>query len=296
MRSVAAAVAYLGICAHLCYYGMGASMLLGQELVQGVQAIELEDAQFEQLAQELGEEVQVIEVEEAQFEMDASVFDQWMFGVNGVGSADSARRALDSQIALWMSAIDSLCQLSDAQKFKLQLAAKGDVKHFMDEVNVVRARFMLVRRDQNKINEIYQDIQPLALRFQRGIFGDEALLQKVLANTLDDEQLEKWLESERRRREFRYRARVDHLVLALGESLALSSKQMEDVSELILQRTKPAEQAGQYESYIMMYRLQQMPQEELKPLFDEAQWKALQQQMQQAKSIEPFLREQGLLQ
>jgi parvulin-like peptidyl-prolyl isomerase len=246
------------------------------------------------LASEATAQVAAVAVDEAQFEMDASVFDQWVFGNHAVMHTGS-RRTMDSQIELWMNAIDAVCRLTDQQRLKLRLAAKGDVAHFMQDVEVVRAKFMLVRKDQDKVNEIYQEIQPLAARFQRGVFGEDSLLQKVVSNTLDDEQAEKWREAESRRREFHFRTRVEHIVLSMGHSLALSEKQRDKLIELLLDRTEPMESASQYEFYLMMYRLSEMPQDELKPLFDDPQWASMKRQLQQAKSLEPFLKSQGLL-
>ena len=60
------------------------------------------------------------------------------------------------------------------------VAARGDVVQFFEKVEVVRKKFLLVRKDQQKFNEIWQDISPLQMQFQAGLFGEDSFYNKTL--------------------------------------------------------------------------------------------------------------------
>jgi hypothetical protein len=52
--------------------------------------------------------------------------------------ATGARRRLDSQLSLQLEEIDRVCKLTEAQKVKLQLAARGDIKRFFDRYQTLK--------------------------------------------------------------------------------------------------------------------------------------------------------------
>ena len=82
-------------------------------------------------------------------------FDQWVF--NNQGSEAAVRTRFDSLLSLRIDFIDRICGLSEIQKKKLFLAGRGDVKRFFDRVDEKRKAFLSVKRDQNNINEIFQN-------------------------------------------------------------------------------------------------------------------------------------------
>src|SRR5439155_9611662 len=57
-------------------------------------------------------------------------FERWVFQEDG--NASRARKRLDSLLAMQIENIDRTCRLTDAQKKKLQLAGRGDVKRCFD--------------------------------------------------------------------------------------------------------------------------------------------------------------------
>lgn len=116
------------------------------------------------------------------FEMPENQFDQWVF--QNFPTAAAARKKLDQMLELQMDDVDRACQLSEVQKKKLQLAGRGDMMQFFEQVEVVRKKFLLVRKDQQKFNEIWQDISPLQMKFQAGLFSDDSFYHKTLRNML----------------------------------------------------------------------------------------------------------------
>ena len=191
--------------------------------------------------------------------------------------------------------MDRACKLSYSQRHKLQLAGRGDMKAFFEQVEIVRQKFLAVRKDQEKFNQIWNDIQPLQTSFQSGLFGDESLFHKTLRNILDDQQRSHYAKIESERRAFHYRARVELTVATLEGNLPLRDAQRQKLIEIILSNTTPPRRFGPQDTTVVMWRVSQIPEGKLRPLFDDAEWKIMSQQLLQARGLEQWLRTSNLL-
>ena len=129
--------------------------------------------------------------------IDEANFDRWVFqgnarvvvvrghgGVAENGVAATARVQLDSQLKVRLDELVRDCHLNEAQQRKLALAGRGDIKRFFDQVEEVRKKFLAVRNDQNRLNQVWQEISPLQQQFSTGLFGEQSLFAKVLRTTL----------------------------------------------------------------------------------------------------------------
>ncbi|MCH5376048.1 MAG: hypothetical protein JJ992_18925, partial [Planctomycetes bacterium] len=177
----------------------------------------------------------------------------------------------------------------------LRLAAEGDVKRFLDEVQKAREKFRAVRHDQNNFGQVWQDIQPLQAKFNSEFFDDSSLFRKVLANTLDSDQWKLYEQRESERRRFRYEANIALAVATLEDGVPLRDQQRQQLVALLLAETEPPEKYGQYDYYVVLYKAAKLPEEKLKPIFDEAQWRALTLTFTQAKGMQAFLRRGGFI-
>lgn len=228
------------------------------------------------------------------FEMPENQFDQWVF--QNFPTAAGARKKLEQMLTLQLDDVDRACQLSEAQKKKLLLAGRGDILRFFESVEVVRKKFLLVRKDQQKFNEIWQDISPLQVKFQAGLFSDGSFYHKTLRNMLKGEQLSKYSEIDNERRKFQYRAKVELVVAMLENALPLRDEQRQKVIALIVEETKPPRSFGQQQDYyVVMWNISKIPEKTLKPLFSDAEWKALNQQFAQVRGLEQWLKQSGAL-
>lgn len=244
-------------------------------------------AQFEE------EEEEGAPVQET-FEIDEENFDQWIF--SNMQNARMARQWLDSMVALKIESMDAICSLTEDQKAKIRLAGKGDIQRFSNHVEEVRKKFLAVRMDQNRINDIWQEIQPLQNELQSGIFGETSLIHKILMRTLNPEQQTRYAESERERRRFYYEAKIGLVVAMLEQGMPLQENQRHQFVTLLTEETEPPLKFGEYDHYVVLVNAARLPEEKLKPIFDHSQWQALQQQLDQAKAMEHHLRENGLIQ
>src|SRR5581483_10727841 len=189
-------------------------------------------------------------------------FDQWVF--QNTGNAVEARRQLNTLLDLQVEEIDRACKLTQAQKKKLLLTGRGDIKRFYDRYEEVKQKFQPLKNDQQRFQEIWQDISPLQITLQNGLFHNDSLLHRSLRNTLTDEQLAQYEVLDRQRREFRHRGNIELAVARLDELMPLRASQRRDLIALIMKETKPARRTGPYDFYFTMYQIGHIPKEKLK--------------------------------
>lgn len=230
---------------------------------------------------------------QVQWEMQENQFDSWVF--QNFPTAQAARAKLDQILVLHTEDVDRGCALTELQKRKLHLAGRGDIKKFFEEVDVVRKKFLLIRKDQNKINEIWQDISPLQMKFMSGLHGRESLFQKTLINMLNAEQRKTYEAFSSERRTFQFRAKVELVVAILENSLPLRDEQRQKLITLVVNETKPPRFNGQMDYYLVMWNISKLPEAKLKPLFDNAEWKTLNQQFTQVRGMEQWFKQNGAL-
>jgi hypothetical protein len=104
------------------------------------------------------------------------------------GNAAGARRRLDTLLATQISELDRAYTLTDAQKEKLRLAGRGDIKRFFDKCENVKRKFQLINQGEQNLQEINQDLR-LLREASNGLFNESSLLRKSLPNTLTSEQI-----------------------------------------------------------------------------------------------------------
>jgi hypothetical protein len=188
-------------------------------------------------------------------------FDQWVFG--GRGNASVIRRRFDSQLILQVDEIERMCGISEVQKKKLQLAGRGDIKRLFDRVEELRKKFQLVKNDQNKFNEFWQDVQPFQVVFSRGAFGPGSFFDKTLKNTLSSEQSASYQAADRERRMFQYRSTVEAVIGMLDQVVSFRAEQRHKFIELLVERKRLPRAFGQYNYYLVLYQSSQLPEEKL---------------------------------
>lgn len=216
-------------------------------------------------------------------------FDQWVF--NNQGNAGSVRNRFESLLGLKIDFVDKACGLTESQKKKLQLAGRGDIKRFFDRVDEKRRKFLSVKRDQNNINEIFQEIQPLQFEIQGEHFGDGSFFSKTLVRTLSTDQTAMYNKAMRERMQFRYRAKVELAVAILDNAVGFTADQRKKFVDLVVKETEAPRRFGQYDYYVVLYQTAQIPEAKLKPIFDDNQWKILSRQIQQGRGMEQFLKQ-----
>jgi len=215
---------------------------------------------------------------------------------NGTARSAAAGKArLQSQLDLQIAEIARLCQLTETQLQKLKLAGGGDIKRFFDRYTKLREQFLEVRFDQDLINNFWAELEPLQMEIQSGLFHDESMLQRVVPKTLDDAQRAIYEKETLARRTFRMLAKLELVLVAADDSLGLMIDQRERLTELCKKHVRPLRRFSQYDSFVILYELSRIPDDEVREILDADQMKAWQQATALGREKEQFLRQNKFL-
>jgi hypothetical protein len=234
------------------------------------------------------DEPEIIVQPQPAFEMSDDNFDQWVFG--GGRNAQTGRRRLESLLNLQVEDVDRTCGLTEDQKKKLTLAGRGDIRRFFVQVDEKRRKFQLVKRDQTKIGEVFQEIQPLQATLNSGLYNEQSFFSKAIRKTLTPEQSAKYEVALREKMLFKYKAKVDLAIATLDRSVGLRFEQRKQFAKLLMEETQPPKRFGQYDYYVILLQASNLPEAKIKPIFNEQQWRLLNRQFQNAKGLETFLK------
>lgn len=227
------------------------------------------------------------------FVMTERTFNQWALGVGT--SFEDIRRKQENVLDNKILQIDQACTLNDAQKARLRLAGRGDLKRLRDRIEVKRRLLVNQPIDRTKLNDVLRELQPLRVTAQADPFGEASIFAKTLRTTLDASQLAAYDSDVHERVRFRHQASVDLTVAMFDRRAGLTSAQRKKFAQVLLESTKPPQRTGPYDYYVMLIQAAEIPEKTLKPVFDETQWGSLRHQMQQARSMEATLRNEGYL-
>jgi len=223
------------------------------------------------------------------FELNDEQFNQWVY------QGQSGKFDPDSELNLAMESVERVCPLDDVQKDKLRLAASGDFARFEQRVADLRTQYVGKSYDQNDIGNIYQKIQPLTAAYQAGLLGPASLFTKVLHRTLTLAQLEEYEAAEGERIKARHAAKVRLFVAIYERTCPLTDKQRTKLIDVLLADTRPPKRSSEYDWYIVMVQAARIPEAKLAAILDEAQMRRLKKSTLQARGMEGFLKQQGLL-
>jgi hypothetical protein len=217
--------------------------------------------------------------------------DQWVF--NRFGGAAPARTKLEAALLLRIDDLDRVCSTSEAQKQKLRLAGQGDIKRFFDRVAELKRKVARVQNDPNQ--NIWQDVQPLQGELNAGIFGDESFFAKTVKRTLDRDQAARYEGLLAKRKLVRHRATIEWFVVHVDKALGLTETQRQQLIELLVAVVPPPDKFGLGDYWYLMLQSAKVPEEKIKPIFDAPQWRLLSRQFIQAKGMEQWLKQNGIM-
>src|SRR5262249_29114377 len=171
----------------------------------------------------------------------------------------------------------------------------GDIKRYFDRVEDVKRKYTSVAGNPQVNNNIWQDMQPLQLELNAGLFGDASIFVKTIKSTLDTDQAKRYDELMHRRAAERARVTIAWFVVHIDKALGLSELQRTRLVELLATETAPPERYGQADFWFLMFQMTRLPEAKIKAILDEPQWRLLSRQFNQARGMEPWLRSNGLI-
>jgi hypothetical protein len=214
-------------------------------------------------------------------------FDSWVLR----GQTEST---LKSMLALQIESV-ARCELSAAQREKLQMAGEGDLKRLARTIGELREKFREAGQDQQKYNELIQEGSAMQMKLQSGIYGESSLFQKVLRQTLNHEQSVRFEQQERERRKFRYEAKIELVMANLEGTISLTAEQRQRLVKLLVDETEPPKKFGQYDNYMVFVQAGRLEEAKFKPILDDSQRRSFKKLLDQYRGMDQFLRQQGYL-
>ena len=219
-------------------------------------------------------------------------FDQLVFA----GRPASAIEAqLVSHLTLKIDELDRLCDLSSEQRSKLRLAGQGDIRRYFHGIDEKRRQYVNVPFEGAQFIAVRQEIVSLPLGLRTDQFGGQTLFAKTLSRQLSDSQRIAYEKYQDKRELARYRIRIRLIISMLDRAVSFNEEQRRRFTEITLAETRPPKRMGPHEYYAVMLQLSKIPEQKLKPIFDDAQWRVIKQHFAQAQGMEPFLKNNGYL-
>jgi hypothetical protein len=206
-----------------------------------------------------------------------------------------------------LAQIDSVCNLTDAQRRKLRLAMESDVRRLSEDIEAERRKYQGVevnfsdQAGQRKWQQFQQDVQRCRERLQ-GLFDADSLVMKVLPMTLDSEQYARFTAENTARRSGRWRGLVAVAMLKFDDLLGLDQRQYDEIEKMLLERepalridgpATPQDFHGQ--QLLVSLVLSEIDPQRLQGIVSGPQWQALAQIANQGKAMQSYIESQGLL-
>jgi hypothetical protein len=211
--------------------------------------------------------------------------DQWIFGGQ---VADVIRKRFEAALEQDIKRFDGRYGLNPAQKKKLELAGRLDIKRYFDRVEEAKAEYKRVKGDWNKMGNRVVELQQAQNRIFTDVFGDESMLAKTLKKNLTTEQVagyEKGI----------YRKRVEWMAGLLNGRLGLSTDQRRGFVDLVVDETLPLKRYGNFDYDAIMFQVSRLPRERLRRVLDERQCRELNLRFDQARRMQSILVSEGYL-
>ncbi|MFM7071107.1 MAG: hypothetical protein ACKO38_04850, partial [Planctomycetota bacterium] len=229
----------------------------------------------------------------ADFEIGVENFENWIF--SNVGGRSKSVNRIDDQMRLIIDSLQQLFGLSEQQRQRLELSGKGDIARFEQQVEQTRARFMEVRKDQERFNHIWNDIGPLQQKMQAPFFDDQSLLIKSIIGLLSGDQLEKYRDWQVERRRFHYQAKIELIVAEVEMYAPLTTEQRRKIVQLIAESGPPPKKRGQFDQVYVMYQMSVAPDDKWLAIIDKRQFDVFNKLRQQGRQYGQMLRQNGVV-
>ena len=209
---------------------------------------------------------------------------------------DRQRRLLATRIA----ELNALCKLSSAQKQKLELAGKGDIKRYFDKV----ARFkqeLELRLEPPTRNELSESTSGLRFVLSSGLFLDGSLIARTISNTFTTEQLAVYDARVLANIRTGHEAAIKDLIVLLEPNSARDAHvwtafQKQQFGEFVNSEIEPTRCEGPYRVHYLVVRLGHVDPARLKEFLPEITYRQLRRSCEELKEFEPILREAGYFQ
>ena len=222
-----------------------------------------------------------------------SAFDRQVYG--GLDGEDAARAQLESALAKRVDDLACAGGLSDRQRMKLRAAGRGDIKRFLDRCIEARQQVRVNIDQRGGLGIRQADVRSLVVERDALMKVEGPIFSRTLPKTLTDDQRIAIEKEARDRLAFRLRADVRWTVVLLARSLGLLDDQRRRLESLLLERTVPPRRFDSFDYAIVMYQAARIPEDELRPIFDDLQWRVMTEEFAAIRRWGLHLKQGGFL-
>jgi hypothetical protein len=220
-----------------------------------------------------------------------SRLERQVFG--GANAEASARRAVETALEHRVDYLRLAGRLTDEQWKKLRAAGHGDIKRFFDRFAEVKAGMAATNDPRAMARMAAEAAPPLAGDWTALQTVEGPVFTKTLDRTLTQDQRTSMAREDRDRLAFRLRADVRWTTVLLARSLGLKDDQRSRLESLLLERTIPPEKFETSDYVIVMFQAARIPQSEIRPIFDDVQWRVMAQEFAAVQRWEVHLKKGG---
>jgi hypothetical protein len=196
---------------------------------------------------------------------------------------------------LHLDAINRVSSLSDDQRQKLELAARGDLRRLFDAIEELCVRFKKVKDDQNAFGTFWPEIQAMQVKAGQGLGGDGSLLGKTVRATLTPDQLMAYESAQKERARWHYEAMIEAALVDLENLVPLTDEQHKAIAQRLLDDTPPPLVSSENNNTYVVYRLSTSPVAPLKKLLNARQYEALTNHLSIFRGMKTMLIQQGMI-
>ncbi len=204
------------------------------------------------------------------------------------------RKRMEAAVVTEIQAVDRRVSLTDAQKKKLKLAARGDIAQLVERAAELRPKLTAKPMNQQEYVELMRELQPLRMSQQFGIISESSLFRKTLQGTLTDQQRTLWRAVQRERQKAIIEAAFAQMNAQQTHiGIKLTGESREKLTALILEHGRLPQSVGPYGQYIVLLEANLL-RDRVKPLLSVEEWDRFESQVGQAKRYVPTLESYGL--
>jgi hypothetical protein len=174
------------------------------------------------------------------------------------------------------------CHPTDVQVKKLRLAAKGDIKRFMDRLDWLARKYDNALGELEELEAISLEAAKAKITLNAGLFGEDSLFFKTLVTT-----------------GLQYPVAVARAVDSFQGALRLKERQRTELLDLLLRETRPPRKFGKSSDIaLVLFQASRIPIEKIRRVLDESQSREMFRWIdtyQQGAGSEAVLRRNGFV-
>ena len=200
---------------------------------------------------------------------------------------------LEMALADRLEELQVMYELSEAQRKKLELAGRGELKSFTDRLDSTLKK-LADAGSRGAMQQLVVELNDVR-RSEERLFDDGSRFSKVLARTLSQEQVSRSERLVRNPGYLRYRRAVAIAVRTLAGLVNISRTERIELSRLILTETTPPLKFGRTDHAFVMFQISRLPEARLKEIIPETHWSTFKWQITPWAGSEAFLKDDGFV-